>query len=114
MSNPNWASKKNQAAKRRAVRAKRAECRINGAHCRQCRKSIKLGDDIYLDPDDRWICLNCIHVIEARTPATGDTTRKPTGWEHDDTHVPHSMSYPCDTCAKIPVIRDIADLLETR
>ena len=107
MSNPNWSPKQNRRAARRGIVQVRAKF---AATCPGCSSNMKIGDAIFRNPLDQWVCQQC-----ARPAAkVREAPPRRVQWELDESHVPHSMSYPCDICDELPVLRDVEKPVASR
>ena len=109
MSNPNWSPKKNKVT---SAGIAHTRCKIADSVCPRCKEPIRVGATIYRY-DNQWVCIGCARP--AKVPVVRHVTKpRQPDWEHDTRHVPHSMSYPCDTCDQLPVLRDVDRYQRTR
>lgn len=109
MSNPNWSVKKNRKVARRGMAQVRAKFATT---CPGCSKPTKVGDPIFRNALEQWVCARCARPTS--TANVGEAPPRTVDWEHDESHVPHSTSYPCDTCDALPVVRNVDELVATR
>ena len=109
MSNPNWSAKKNRKVARRGMAQVRAKF---AATCPGCSNAMKVGDAIFRNALDQWVCGSCARPTSAAKVT--EARRRTVDWEHDEAHAPHSMSYPCDICDALPELRDVEKLVASR